>query len=133
MSRTYNNLSTLVNAAARAGCTVHTHRDGGQTIYSIGSSDIGVAEFSTYALALDWATNRADGDCAEMAGGAIGSALLNDLMAADNQGLRSGLIKSAILNLATLQDHDRAAGGFAVAIVNALEIGLQHLPKGGEQ
>jgi hypothetical protein len=68
-------------------------------------------------------------NCSEQAGNTIASALLNDLLAADNQALRGALIKAAILNLATLQHHDRAAAGFALALVNVLETGLKNLPK----
>ena len=129
MTPKFNNLSALAAAAARAGCTVHMHLDEGQTVFSVGNGDIGAAEFSSYALALDWATNRADGDCAEISGGAIASDLLNDLLAARNQCRTVVLIQAAIVKLATLQHHDRAADGFAVGIVNVLEVGLKNLPK----
>jgi hypothetical protein len=68
-------------------------------------------------------------DCAEQAGSMIGNRLLNDLLATDNQGTRIAMLQAAILKLAELQHHDRAAGGFAVALVNTLEIGLENLPK----
>ena len=136
MSRNYCNLSALVAAAAACDCTAHTHQDRqGNTVYSIGSEEIGAAEFQTYTEALDWATNRATytaADCAEQAGNTIANSLLNDLLAADNQALRGALIKAAILNLATLQHHDRAADGFAVGIVNVLETGLNNLQKVAE-
>ena len=136
MSRNYCNLSALAAAAAACDCTAHTHQNNqGRTVYSIGSENIGAAEFNSYDEAMAWATNRSTytaADCSEQAGNALASALLNDLIDADNQALRGALIKAAILNLATLQHHDRAAAGFAVAMVNVLEIGLQHLPKGGK-
>lgn len=68
-------------------------------------------------------------DCAEQAGAEIGNRLLNDLLAADNQGQRIAMLQAAILKLAELQHHDRAAGGFAGALVNTLEVGLENLPK----
>jgi hypothetical protein len=71
-------------------------------------------------------------DFSEQAGNTIANSLLNDLLAADNQALRGALIKAAILNLATLQHHDRAAGGFAVAMVSVIETGLKNLPKVAE-
>ena len=71
-------------------------------------------------------------DCSEQAGNTLANSLLNDLMAADNQAVRGALIKAAILNLATLQHHDRAAAGFAIGLVSVIETGLEHLPKVAE-
>ena len=68
-------------------------------------------------------------DCSEQAGNTLANSLLNDLLAADSQALRVALIQSAILDLATLQHHDRAVAGFAVALVNVIEVGLRNLPK----
>ena len=136
MSRNYCNLSALAAAAAACDCTAHTHQnDHGHTVYSIGSENLGAAEFNSYTEAMAWATNRSTytgADCAEQAGAAIGLDLLDALMAADTQGLRARLIQTATLNLAKLQHPDRAAGGFAVALVNVLEIGLKNLPKAAE-
>ena len=133
MSTKYFNLSALAAAAAACDCTAHMNTNAqGHTVFSIGSENIGAADFDSFDDAMEWATARAAGDCSEMAGNAIASALLNDLINADNQALRGALIKSAILNLSTLQHHDRAAAGFAVGIVNTLEIGLKNLPKAAE-
>jgi hypothetical protein len=134
MNAVYHDLSALAAAAADCDCTAHMHQDEqGNPVYSIGSENIGAAEFSTYAAALEWATNRVAGDVAEVAGGDIANALLNDLMAARNQCRMVLLIQGAIVNLAKLPQHDRAAAGFAIGLVNVLEVGLEHLPKGGEQ
>ena len=225
MSRNYCNLSELAAAAARAGCTAHTHQnDQGQTVYSIGSEDIGGAEFNSYAEALAWASNRSKhtegelyantdgqsiawneetgelsiyspstapvhieigsvglrylaesmidaldddsywcyleglenrevasapsraeqnrrtdekriiaGDAAEIEGSDIARVLLDNLLQSENQAQKSILIHAALIDLQHLPHAKRAAGGFAVMLVNVLEVGLQHLPKGGEQ
>ena len=53
MSRRYNDLSALVEAASAKDCSVHIHLDdNGKPVYSVGSSDIGAAEFSCYFAAL---------------------------------------------------------------------------------
>jgi hypothetical protein len=64
------------------------------------------------------------GNLAEQAGGGIGLDLLNAILAAKNQGERSIEIQSAILKLQALPHPRRAAGGFAVVMVNVLERGL---------
>lgn len=63
-------------------------------------------------------------DLAEQAGGGIGIDCLNAILAAENQGERSVEIQSAVLKLQALPHPQRAAGGFAVALVNVLERGL---------
>ena len=98
---------------------------------SVPIGQIGLRELGERLIALSECEFTA-ADCAEQAGNTIANSLLNDLLASDNQALRGALIKSAILNLATLQHHDRAAAGFSVGIVNVLEIGLKNLPKGVE-
>jgi hypothetical protein len=133
MSAVYHDLSALAAAAADCECSVHLHQnDQGHTVYSIGSENIGAAEFNTYAAALEWATNRVAGDVAEVAGGDIANALLNDLMTARNQCRMVLLIQAAIVNLAKLQPNGSAAAGFAIGLVNVLEVGLEHLPRVAE-
>ena len=60
MSATYFSPSDLVAAAAACDCTAHIHFTAkGKPVFSIGSSDIGVAEFNSYGDALVWAHDRA--------------------------------------------------------------------------
>ena len=136
MSAQYFNLSELATAASAQDCSVHMHLDAqGKPVFSVGNSNTGAAEFSDYFAALEYISDPLTytaGDCAEIAGGDIGRALLNDTLAADSQTQRAILIQSAIVKVARLEHQDRAAAGFAVALVNVLEIGLQHLPKGGK-
>jgi hypothetical protein len=134
---TYLNLSELAAAASAKDCTVHMHLDAqSKPVFSVGNSNTGAAEFSDYFDALEFITDRTKytaGDVAEQAGHCIGEALLNDLLAAESQALRAAHIKTALLGLGTLQHPDRAAEGFAVAMVNVIEVGLQNLPKGGDE
>ena len=73
-----------------------------------------------------------EGDCAEHAGNLLANNVLNDFLDCGTQAEKIVLLMEALQSLATLQHHDRAAAGFAVGLVNVLEVGLQHLPKGGE-
>lgn len=61
---------------------------------------------------------------AEQAGSAIGSDCLNDMLAAKTQSLCTATLQTALLDLQRLPHPKRAAGGFAVALVNVLERGL---------
>jgi hypothetical protein len=76
--------------------------------------------------------NYAAGDRAEMAGSAIGINLLNDLMGVRSQRPKAGLIQAAIMNLVKLNKNDRAVTGFAVVLLNVLEVGLENLPKAAD-
>ena len=69
------------------------------------------------------------GNLAEQAGAGIGIDCLNAVLAGATQGERLRAIQSAVLDLQRLEHPKRAAGGFAGAVVNVLEIGLAKLPK----
>lgn len=64
------------------------------------------------------------GNLAEQAGAGFGIDCLNAILAAKTQGERGMAIQSAVLDLQRLAHPKRAAGGFAVALVNVLERGL---------
>ena len=98
---------------------------------SVPIGQLGLREVGERLIALSGCEFTA-ADCSEQAGNTLAHALLNDLLAADSQALRVALIQSAILDLATLQHHDRAVAGFAVALVNVIEVGLKNLPKVAE-
>ena len=110
-----------------ARCMLTVTNDADESV-SVPIGQAGLRELGERLIALSGCEFTA-ADCSEQAGNTIASALLNDLLAADSQALRGALIRSAIVNLATLQHHDRAAAGFAVGLVNVLEIGLKNLPK----
>ncbi len=98
---------------------------------SVPIGQLGLREVGERLIALSGCEFTA-ADCSEQAGNTLANSLLNDLLAADSQALRVALIQSAILDLATLQHHDRAVAGFAVALVNVIEVGLKNLPKVAE-
>jgi len=132
MSRDYNDMSALVKAASAKDCTVHMHiGDNGKPVFSVGNGNIGAAEFSDYFDALQFITDRSHtaADCAEQAGHLIAENVLNDILDCDTQAERFVTLLEGLQSLATMPHPDRAAGGFALALLPVLETGLQHLPK----
>jgi len=58
MSRQYFNLSALAAVAKAHDCTVHLHQDEhGKSVFSVGNSDTGAAEYSTYSEAMAFASD----------------------------------------------------------------------------
>jgi hypothetical protein len=84
------------------------------------------------ALGKNLETELTEGDCAEQAGNLLATNVLSDFQECDSQSEKLVLLMESLQSLATLQHHDRAAAGFAVGLLNVLEVGLQHLPKGGQ-
>lgn len=76
----------------------------------------------------------ADADTAERAGAELGHALLAELLALrghpQSEAFRA--VRDKLTELHKLEHFDSAAGGFAAAIVNTLEVGIANLPKFGE-
>ena len=76
----------------------------------------------------------ADADTAERAGAELGHALLAELLALrghpQSEAFRA--VRDKLNALSKLGHFDSAAGGFAVVIVNVLEVGIANLPKFGE-
>ncbi|MDP1999606.1 MAG: hypothetical protein Q8K22_08440 [Rhodoferax sp.] len=70
------------------------------------------------------------GDCAEQAGHAIASNCLDAMLKSDSQAENGKALQTALLELQRLPHPKRAAGGFTMALVNVLEVGLMNLPKG---
>ena len=134
MSFQYFNLSVLATAAAACDCTAHLHlNDQGDTVFSVGSENIGAAEFDSYDDAMAWAAERAErdaGDRAEEDGAAIARDCLNEMLNADGQALRIRILQNAILEMGRLQHPKRAAGGFSVVMAPVIELGLAHAPRG---
>ena len=73
----------------------------------------------------------ADADTTERAGAELGHALLAELLALrghpQSEAFRA--VRDKLTELHKLEHFDSAAGGFAAAIVNALEVGIAHLPQ----
>ena len=76
----------------------------------------------------------ADADTTERAGAELGHALLAELLALrghpQSEAFRA--VRDKLTELHKLEHFDSAAGGFAAAIVNMLEVGIANLPKFGE-
>jgi len=67
-----------------------------------------------------------EADCAEQAGHAIAANCLDAILASQSQAEHCIALTAALLDLQRLQHPDRAAAGFAVALVNVIEQGLNH-------
>jgi len=67
----------------------------------------------------------------ERAGAALGHALLQELVALRGmpQAHAFQAVRSKLQTLAAMTNRDAAAGGFAVALVPVLELGVANLPK----
>ena len=86
------------------------------------------------AALLEHATTAAQ-DESERAGGALGSDLVHELfeLRGRPQAEAFRAVNEALHALTKLEHPDSAAGGFAAAIVNVLELGVANLPKGEAQ
>ena len=83
------------------------------------------------AALLEYATTEAQNE-AERAGAALGTDLSRELFALRGrpQAETFRAVNEALRALTKLEHGDSAAGGFAAAIVNVLELGIANLPKG---
>ena len=86
------------------------------------------------AALLEHATTAAQ-DESERAGAALGTDLSRELFALRGrpQAETFRAVREALCALVKLEHGDSAAGGFAGAIVNLLELGTANLPKGEAQ
>ena len=83
------------------------------------------------AALLEYATTEAQNE-AERAGNALGSDLVQALFEMrrhPNQEVAFYAAHKALCALVKLEHPDSAAGGFAAAIVNVLELGVANLPR----
>ena len=71
------------------------------------------------------------GEVSERAGAAMGSDLLAELLALRGRPQAEAFraVHDKLFALSKLEHADSAAGGFAAAIVNVLEVGIANLPK----
>jgi len=95
------------------------------------SLPIGPAGLRDVAAKLLTLAGDMDSQASEPAGAALGAALLNELVALHGhpQAKAFRAVHSKLTELHKLEHFDSAAGGFAAAIVNALEVGIAHLPQ----
>ena len=124
--------------------TVYSHPDGfalafndhtliatdedGKTV-SLPIGPLGLVELGNALLAL--AAEQEEKFTAERAGAAMANDLINELLAVQGQPQAEALraIHAKLRALSKLEQFDAAAGGFAGAVVNVLEIGIANIPQ----
>ena len=129
------------------GAPIYSHPDGHQITVGQGlitactaegialSMPIGPDGLAALGAALlEYATTEAQNE-AERAGAALGSDLAQALFALRGrpQAETFRAVNESLRALVKLEHPDSAAGGFAAAIVNLLELGIANLPKGEAQ
>ena len=96
---------------------------------------LGLVELGNALLVL--AAAQQEKFTSEQAGAGMGLDLINELMAVRGKPQREAFraIHDKLYALSKLEQFDAAAGGFAGAVVNVLEIGIANLPafEGDEQ
>ena len=124
--------------------TIYSHPDGHEiavghglltactsegTALSIPIGPDGLAALGT-AL-LECATEAQHGQASERAGAALGLDLLQELMRLRGRPQAEAFraVHDKLHALSKLEHAESAAGGFAAAIVNVLEVGMANLPK----
>lgn len=92
---------------------------------------IGTEGLAALGHALIRLSTTAAQDDSEHDGAALGSELVQELLKLRGrpQALSFQAVRSKVCALTKLEHADRASGGFAVALVNVLEIGIANLPK----
>ena len=89
-------------------------------IVSLPIGPLGLVELADKLRAI----GSAPENMAEQAGRELGIDALNECLTADDEYERFDILREALLRLAELPHHDRAAGGFAAALVDVIERGL---------
>lgn len=110
---------------------------GGQTA-SVPIGEIGLAELGERMVSIGRALTTGRGTAeqeekftSERAGAVMGHDLINELLAVRGKPQCEAFraIHDKLYALSKLEQFDSAAGGFAGAIVNVLEVGIANLPK----
>ena len=124
--------------------TVYSHPDGftlafnDHTLIATDSDDktvalpigpLGLVELGNALLAL--AAAQEEKSTSEQAGAGMGLDLINELLAVrgkpQSEAFRA--IRDKLHALSKLEDFESAAGGFASAVVNVLQLGVANIPK----
>ena len=102
--------------------------DDGKTV-SLPIGPLGLVELGNYLLAL--AAEQEEKFTSERAGAGMGFDLIDELFALRGKPQAEAFraIHAKLYALSKLEHFDSAAGGFAGAVVNVLEIGISNLPK----
>ena len=105
---------------------IATDEDGKAVCLPIGP--IGLVELGHALLAL--AAEQEEKFTSERAGSAMGNDLINELLAVQGQPQAEAFraLRDKLYDLSKLEHFDAAAGGFAGAVVNVLQIGIANIP-----
>ncbi len=106
---------------------IATDDDGKAVLLPIGP--IGLAELGNALLAL--AAEQEDKFTSERAGAAMGNDLIGELLAVRGKPQAEAFraFRDKLHALSKLEHFDSAAGGFAGAVVNVLQIGIANIPQ----
>ena len=96
--------------------------DDGKSV-SVPVGEVGLTELGERMISIGQALMTGRG-IAEQAGHELATDALDDCLMADNRAERFDILRGALQRLAELQHHDRAAGGFAAALLDVVEDGL---------
>lgn len=112
--------------SSKGNALTATDDDGKTVSLPIGSS--GLKELGRALLAL--AAKQDEKFTSERAGAVMGHDLINELLAVRGKPQAEAFraIHDKLYALSKLEQFDSAAGGFAGAVVNVLEIGIANLP-----
>ncbi|WP_029525846.1 hypothetical protein [Polaromonas glacialis] len=126
MSRTVYSHPDGFTLAFNDDALTATDDDGKAVLLPIGP--IGLAELGNTLLAL--AAEQEDKFTSERAGAAMGNDLINELLAVRGEPQREAFraIHDKLYALSQLEPFDAAAGGFAGAVVDVLQIGIANIP-----
>ena len=127
MSRTVYNHPNGFTLAFTDNALTATDNDSKTVSLPIGST--GIKELGRTLLAL--AAEQEDEFASERAGAVMGLDLINELLTLRGKPQCEAFraIHDKLYALSKLEQFDSAAGGFAGAVVNVLEIGIANLPK----
>lgn len=123
------------NCNDTAGCNVSPNRqalrDGTNKGISVSTPGATRRMVAVSAAPMTHPNAEKRADAAERSGAALGNRLVAEMLALRdcNQGESMQALRNKLLALRKLDHFDRAAGGFAVALVNVLEVGIANLPK----
>ena len=105
---------------------IATDEDGKAVCLPIGP--LGLVELGNALLAL--AAEQEEELTSERVGAGMGNDLINELLAVQGQPQREAFraLRDKLYALSKLEHFDSAAGGFAGAVVNVLQIGIANIP-----
>jgi len=126
MNRTVYKHPDGFTLSSKGNALIATDSDGDAVSLPIGST--GLKELGLALLAL--AAKQEEKFTSERAGAVMGNDLINELLAVrgEPQAEAFRAIHDKLYALSKLEQFDAAAGGFAGAVVNVLQIGVANIP-----